>query len=281
MSETLETRRTRLAALDGRDWQYGACRRCSAERVVYAAGQEGNVLCGACRITEASLATAISRLPAVPPSPVVGSGSGFSGPENGSQAVDQCPVCAATQREPLCTFTGHVPPVPPELVCMQYCGHPLPTPVYDLDDVAILAGWRTEVRHSRGRVMGGNGKQLAAADVWSVRMHRGTWMAYAVRRGDVWQSVCITGAALPPFLALGVTELREWLADPDGCGPAWVDKIRGKVAASELHKKLVRCPGAPLCVLHGPDVKVGPDHTHRADGAIVKKVSRKEAQAGL
>src|ERR1041384_6026236 len=81
-TERREGRRARLAELEGRDWRYGDCRACGAAGVVFAPGQEGNVLCGGCRISEASLATAISRLPANTPPPIVRAGSEQIGPEN-------------------------------------------------------------------------------------------------------------------------------------------------------------------------------------------------------
>lgn len=256
MSETLEARRARLAALEARDWVHVDCTRCGAHGVVAAPGQETDALCGGCRLVDASLAAAISRLPAETPPPMVWSGSGVSEPQEATQGVE---VVACEPGE---------------------CGHLMPGPVDQLQAVAVRAGWHTGVRHS---VVGG-------VDWWSVRFGRnlpdgGVFAGYAVRRGDVWVSVCVTGETLPPFMALGVTELRTWLADPKACGEAWFAEVRRKVAAAELHAKQVRCPGPPRCVVAGPwtvdGVAPAPgEHTHRADGAIVKKVSRKEVKHG-
>lgn len=252
MSETLDARRARLAALEARDWVHVDCTRCGAHGVVAAPGQEADALCGGCRLVDASLATAISRLPAETPSPMVWSGSSVSEPHEAAQGVEA--VACPPGRE------IHVPP----------------KPVSDLADAAWAAGWSRQVRHS---VVGG-------VDWWSVRFGRPGWGGYAVRRGDAWVSVCVTGETLPPFMALGVTELRQWLADPAACGEAWFAEVRRKVAAAELHAKQVRCPGPPRCVVVGPWTAAGVapapgEHTHRADGSIVRKVSRKEAQAGL
>lgn len=251
MSETLEARRARLAALEARDWVHADCTRCGAHGVVAAPGQEADALCGGCRLVDASLATAISRLPAETPPPMVWSRPESLGAQIGSGAVKVVP-CLPGQ-----------------------CLHARPKPVHDLQGCAAGHGWAASVRHST----------VGGVDWWTVRFGRPGWGGYAVRRGDVWTSVCVTGETLPPFMALGVTELRQWLADPAACGEAWFAEVRRKVAAAELHAKQVRCPGPPRCVVAGPWTAVGVapapgEHTHRADGAIVKKVSRKEVKHG-
>lgn len=257
MSETLEARRTRLAALEARDWVHVDCTRCGAHGVVAAPGQEVDALCGGCRLTEASLAIAISRLPAETPPPMAWSGSGDPEPQEAAQGVE-----------------AFMPP------CGPSCVHPVPKPVAQLAVQAHLDGWGTAHWHST----------VGGVDWWSVRFGRnlpdgGVFAGYAVRRGDAWKSVCVTGETLPPFMALGVTELRTWLADPAACGAAWFAEVRRKVAAAELHAKQVRCLGSPRCVVAGPWTAAGVapapgEHTHRADGAIVKKVSRKEVKHG-
>jgi hypothetical protein len=46
----------------------------------------------------------------------------------------------------------------------------------------------------------------------------------------------MTGRGLPPFGLGGVTDLREWLADPEK--PAsWYDAIRGRVHLAEVRRK--------------------------------------------
>lgn len=251
MSETLEARRARLAALEARDWVHVDCTRCGAHGVVAAPGQEAEALCGGCRLIDASLATAISRLPAETPPPMVWSRPESLGAQIGSGAVKVVPCLPGM------------------------CVHLMPGPVDQLRAVAVRAGWGTGVRHST----------VGGVDWWSVRFGRPGWGGYAVRRGDAWSSVCVTGQTLPPFMALGVTELRRWLADPAACGEAWFAEVRQKVAASELHAKQVRCPGPPRCVVAGPWTAAGVapapgEHTHRADGSIVRKVSRKEVKHG-
>lgn len=247
MSETLEARRARLAGLEARDWCWVDCSGCGVGNVVCAPSQTAGALCGKCRAQVASTAATILRLPAETPPRVVWSRQESLGAQIGSGAVKVVP-CLPGQ-----------------------CLHPWPGPVDELVKIATRLGWGTGVRHST----------VGGVDWWSVRFGRPGWGGYAARRGDAWKSVCVTGTALPPFLGLGVAELREWLADPEACGPAWCDAIRAKVARAALHAKQVACPGAPLCVPVGPWTAdgVGParlDHTHRGDGGIVKKVSRKE-----
>lgn len=230
-------------------------RRCGA-RTVVAADQVSVALCGPCRAQDAASATCITRLPDKPPPAVAEWGSEKILAQNGAERVEL---------------------VAPEFVCEPNgCDHPMPGPVSELRDVAILAHWKARVRHSRGGVMGGAGKQLAVAEIWSVRFRRGAWQGYAVRRDDGWDSVCVAGETLPPFMALGVADLRLWLAEPER-GAEWYDGIRARVAASALSKKLIKCPGPGEC--EWVDAGRG-DHTHRGDGAIKIKNSRAERKAG-
>lgn len=240
-------------------------RRCGA-RTVAAPGQERAALCGPCRLREASGVAAIQRLPTVPPPPL-----GWDRPD-GSGATEAVSAPAVQD---------------PEMVCPAYCEHERPGPVRGLVEHAGSYGWHLEVRHSRGGVMGGSGKQLAVADMWSVRFRRGPWKGYAARRGEDWDSVCVAGEALPPFLMLGLVQLREWLTQPDRPA-AWYDAVRALRAQQELDKKIVKCPGPGVCDVQGPwsldGVLVppsGPDHTHRASGAIRIKISKKEKASGL
>ena len=246
----------------------GDCGRPGA--AVVAPGQERNAYCGACRRARALASAKITGLPGVAPPPGVGTS------EIASQRV-ACPVCCETKVKKTCTFTGHVPPVAPEMVCRPgLCGHDPLGPVLDLYSFARSHNWQAVVQHSRGRVMGLTGKQLAAADMWSVRFRRGTWQGYATRRGEAWDSVCVTGAGLPPFLGLGVTGLRAWLADPEK-PPAWYEAVREHLAEQDLARKVVKCPGPGLCAW--VDGQRG-DHTHRANGDIKIKTSRKERASG-
>lgn len=128
--------------------------------------------------------------------------------------------------------------VPPELVCEPgLCVHEKPGPVLDFWIEAQAAGWVAQIQHSRSVPMYITGKQGAKVeDFWSVRFRRGGWGGYAVRRGASWDSVCVTGAALPPFLALKMTDLRTWLADPER-DPSWYQEIRDRVAAQKARQK--------------------------------------------
>lgn len=174
--------------------------------------------------------------------------------------------------------------VAPEFVCGSRCDHDIPGPVCDVRERAEAEGWVTALAHSRGVRAGAR----TVADQWSVRFRRGTWQGYAVRSGDAWKSVCVSGEALPPFLMLGVTELREWLEQPDRSAE-WYSVIRKRVAEQDKASKIVKCPGPLKCTLHlvalafvpfGVAV-VSADHTHRANGDIKIKKSKKEQVAGL
>lgn len=251
-----------------------ACVRRCGKAALADPSQIANALCGPCRIAEASVAATISRLPAETPPPMVSGGYVVS---YAQRAENGCPVCATARTVADCSYTGHVEAASGAVVCPSNCGHDRPGPIRDLFAAAAGYGWCADANHS----------VIAGKEIWSVRFRRGEeWAGYAVRRGDVWGSVCIVGRSLPPFLALGVTELKQWLAGPEACGEAWMREIRVKVAASMLHKKIVCCPGAPRCVVQGPArapdaAVIGPEHTHRADGSIVKKVSRKQTVQGM
>lgn len=166
--------------------------------------------------------------------------------------------------------------VAPEVVCPEHCGHVAPGPVLDLRKLAVEKGWRAAIQHSRGGVMGGNGKQLGVADMWGVRFRRGPWMGYAVRRGAAWGSVCVAGTDLPPFLRLGVTGLREWLAEP-ARPPSWYGEVVAKEAAAALAAKVVPCPGVAGCRWDDPQSL---RHTHRGNGDVKQRKARKQAEHG-
>jgi hypothetical protein len=65
---------------------------------------------------------------------------------------------------------------------------------------------------------------------------RDVWAAWAVYRGGAWKFVWMTGRDLPPFGLGGVTDLREWLADP-GKLASWYDTIRERVRLAEVRRK--------------------------------------------
>jgi hypothetical protein len=179
----------------------------------------------------------------------------------------------------------------PGFVCPAWCVHGEPGPVTDLANVAAERGWRVRVQHSRGVLAGAS----TVNDLWSVRFRRPGWAGYAVRVGDAWKSVAVSGETLPPFLALGVTELREWLKQPER-PVSWYAAIRKRVRDQDLASKVRACPGPGVCDIQGPWLFVqaaglsagqgtlvppsGPDHTHRANGAIKIKKSKKEVQHG-
>jgi hypothetical protein len=154
-------------------------------------------------------------------------GTHFSAPENGSERVEL---------------------VPPEFVCPPAreggCEHVPPGPVSDLCDLAWANGWQHEYRHSRGGVVGGTGKQLAVADTWSVRFRRDGWMGYAVRRGAAWSSVCVAGEKLPPFMKLGVTGLKVWLAEPDQPASWYAEVVRIEAERAAAQKERAKASAA-------------------------------------
>jgi hypothetical protein len=251
------------------------CRICRTAEALAAPDQVGNAMCGPCRLAEASAATTIQRLPAeTPPVGVLG-GSEINYPQSGSQgALVPCPVCATSKIEKLCTYTGHVPPVPPKLVCPPGCPHPMPGPVQDLQALALRLDWKTSVVHSRGKPAGAR----TVSDLWSVRFRRLRWAGYAVRIGDTWKNVAVSGDTLTPLVSvLGVTELREWLKQPEQ-DQEWYSKIKKRRADAALAGKTRACPGPGECVW--VDEKRG-DHTHRANGDIKIKNSKKEKVGGL
>ena len=100
-------------------------------------------------------------------------------------------------------------------------------------------GWTVVTQYSRGcQPHKTTGKPGPVKDWWAVRF---TWKdeygAYAVHDGSGWDTVCVWGKTLPPFLKLGVTDLKQFLADPAACGPAWVDAIRVRVAEQDARAK--------------------------------------------
>ncbi len=150
-------------------------------------------------------------------------GTHFSAPENGSERAEL---------------------LPPEYVCGDACVHDLAKPVEDLRALAAGHGWQVLVQHSRGGVVGGTGKQLAVADMWSVRFRRDRWMGYAVRRGDAWSSVCVAGETLPPFLKLGITGLKEWLAEPERPASWYADIVKAEAERAAAQKARAKASAA-------------------------------------
>jgi hypothetical protein len=118
-----------------------------------------------------------------------------------------------------------------------------PGPVEKLAADASELGWRVRRQWARGCLPHATtGAPGASRDSYAVRMARedadGTrWAAWALYRGEAWKSVWMWGSDLLPFGLAGVTDLREWLADPAGCGQRWRDRIRARVAQQEAARK--------------------------------------------
>lgn len=243
------------------------CRVCRTSEALAAPDQVGNAMCGPCRQQEASAAATIQRLPAETPSGVEWEPSQRILAENGAEGFEVTfPVC------------------PPD------CVHAVPSPVTDLLLAGLAAGWQTVQQHSRGKPAGAR----TVSEIWSVRFRRPGWAGYAVRVGAAWKSVAVSGETLPPLAgALGVTELREWLEQPER-DASWYAKIKKRRAEQELAGKQRACPGPGKCsvMLVGDLMSVlvidplavywpTPEHTHRANGEIKIKNSRAEAKVGL
>jgi hypothetical protein len=80
------------------------------------------------------------------------------------------------------------------------------------------------------------GRPGAPEDSYAVRFARETWSAWAVYRGGAWKFVWMVGRDLPPFGLGGVTDLREWLADPEKL-TSWYGAIRERARLVEVRRK--------------------------------------------
>lgn len=80
------------------------------------------------------------------------------------------------------------------------------------------------------------GRPGPSEDSYAVRFARSHLAAWAVYRGGAWKFVWMTGKDLPPFGLGGVTDLREWLADP-GKPASWYDVIRERARLAEMRRK--------------------------------------------
>lgn len=118
-----------------------------------------------------------------------------------------------------------------------------PSAVEKLAADASALRWRVRRQWARGcaphAVTGAPG---ASQDSYAVRVVREDaafvrWGAWALYRGGAWKHVWMWGSELLPFGLAGVTDLREWLADPGACGPQWCDRIRSRVADQEMARK--------------------------------------------
>lgn len=112
-----------------------------------------------------------------------------------------------------------------------------PGPVELLGQQAARYGWQVALAYARGCMPHATtGRPGAERDSYSVRFARGDWQGYAIHAADAWQSIMVTGRALPPFGMMGRTELSVWLSDPDQPA-AWYDAVRTRVAEQEANRK--------------------------------------------
>lgn len=93
-----------------------------------------------------------------------------------------------------------------------------PVPVLTLEHCAASMGWLTSKAWAHGSmphsILGTPG---APRDSYSVTFGTtdGEWQGYAIYAAGSWQSIIVAGKRLPPFGALGRTDLSAWLAEPD------------------------------------------------------------------
>lgn len=113
-----------------------------------------------------------------------------------------------------------------------------PGPVEKLVAEGSALGWRVRKQWARGYLPHATtGAPGVSQDSYAVRFAREGWGAWAIRRGDSWPFVWMWGTALLPFGLAGVTDLRQWLADPAACGAEFFDAIRRRVADQEKARK--------------------------------------------
>ncbi len=163
---------------------------------------------------------------------------------------------------------------------------PPPKVVEDLGSAARSAGWTVDVTYARGHgIHSGHGGTLAERESWAVRgVLAGRRFAAVHSVPGGWSSVWLIAPECSFFGLAGVRELKDWLREPlmGGALDAWLDDIRRRVAWQAKAAKVVACPGAPRCVLYGPQLADGSAvlegaHEHRASGAIkIKKLKAKQ-----
>lgn len=112
-----------------------------------------------------------------------------------------------------------------------------PGAVEKLASDGCALGWRVRKAWARGCLPHATtGRPGPSEDSFSVRFTREVWSAWVVYRGSACKFVWMTGRDLPPFGLGGVTDLREWLADP-GKPASWYDAIRGRVRLAGANRK--------------------------------------------
>ena len=107
-------------------------------------------------------------------------------------------------------------------------------------------GWEVCVQYSRGcKPHATTGRPGPVKSWWGVRFARAGWGACAVHDGKAWDSICAWGSDLPPFMTLGITELKEYLREPGWLSPEVRQALRDKArlqaeAAKERARTRVR-----------------------------------------
>lgn len=118
-----------------------------------------------------------------------------------------------------------------------------PGPVEKLAADGSALRWRVRRQWARGCVPHAvTGAPGVSQDSYAVRFARedadgARWGAWALYRQGTWKHVWMWGSELLLFGLAGVTDLREWLADPAACGSEWCDRIRTRVAEQEKARK--------------------------------------------
>lgn len=134
---------------------------------------------------------------------------------------------------------------------------PIPSAVLALAGYAREQSWEVRTQYSQGNVPHGTtGKPSVLKDVIGLRFgaHPMTdRQAYAVYSRNAsgaawtWSSVMIWGPDLPPYGGCGITDLKEFLREPDRPAPnmlAWVGVIRHRRERQEIEQK-ARAKAAP------------------------------------
>jgi hypothetical protein len=112
--------------------------------------------------------------------------------------------------------------------------------VLALESEAKAGKWLTSKAWAHGSmphsILGTPGKPR---DSYSVTFgsQDGEWQGYAIYAAGAWQSIIVAGKRLPPFSALGRTDLSVWLAGPWPEGASFYDDVRRRRAEQAANTK--------------------------------------------
>jgi hypothetical protein len=112
--------------------------------------------------------------------------------------------------------------------------------VLALESEAKAGKWLTSKAWAHGSmphsILGTPGKPR---DSYSVTFgsQDGEWQGYAIYAAGAWQSIIVAGKRLPPFSALGRTDLSVWLAGPWPAEASFYDDVRRRRAEQAANTK--------------------------------------------